>query len=130
MKNNKYRKIINIILVIIFLIFAFVQLNDSDAALWFTIYSFVALVSIMAIFNYYPIKLIYGATIISILYMFFLLPAVIDWLSENDKSIFFDQMQYDKLFIEQSREFFGLLIVIFALVFHYISSRKSIKPIN
>lgn len=113
-------RILNFILAVVFLLFAFVQVNDPDAALWILIYGYVSVTSVFGVFKFYPRRALALAIIACIIYLVILLPGVLAWLKEDDKTIFFDQMQDDKPYIEESREFFGLLLAIIALVFHLI----------
>ncbi len=117
-------RIVNFLLAALFLFFAFVQVNDDNAAIWIIIYGFISVLCVLAIFRFYPIKILLGSIFILAVYMAFLFPSVLDWLNEDDKSVFFDQMQTEKPYIETSREFFGLLLANLTLLFHYLSARR------
>jgi hypothetical protein len=52
-------------------------------------------------------------------------PGVLEWLqSENKSDIFDDVKKMENLYIEESREFLGLMICIAALVFFVVRSSK------
>ena len=108
-----------------FLVFAFVQVNDPDPVIWILIYGAMAVISIMAIFEFYPKKVIIGLLVVYTLYSFVYIPGVLEWLREDNKALLFDdlaKMQY--AYIEEAREFLGLLICIIVLVFYTLRLRK------
>jgi hypothetical protein len=118
-------RIINFILAVMFLIFAFVQINDPDPVIWILIYGVMAVMCILAIFEFYPGKVIAGLLVIFILYSFAYVPGVIEWLTKDNKALLFDdiaKMQYP--YIEQAREFLGLMICIGVLIFHLARAKK------
>ena len=118
-------RIVNFILAVMFLVFAFVQINDPDPEIWILIYGAMAVLSIMAIFNFYPKKFIIGLMVLYILYSFVYVPGVWEWLQQEDKSLLFDdvaKMQYP--YVEQAREFLGLLICIIVLIVFVVRLRR------
>jgi hypothetical protein len=121
-------KILNFILALMFLAFAFVQINDPDPVFWILIYGAMATLSIMAIFQYYPRKFLLAILTIYVAYGVYMLiyhPGVLEWLqSENKSDIFDDVKKMENLYIEESREFLGLMICIAALVFFVVRSSK------
>jgi Transmembrane family 220, helix len=118
-------KVINFILALIFLLFAFVQINDPDPILWILIYGNMAALCVLAMFK---IRFVYwlGATIIFYgIYAGLLIGGAMEWLQSPDRSLLFDdiaKMQYP--YIEETREFLGLVICIAAAIFHLLSNRK------
>ncbi len=118
-------RIFNFILAVMFLIFAFVQINDPDPVIWILIYGAMAVTCVMAIFEFYPSKVTVGLLVILILYSFVYVPGVIEWLQKDNKALLFDdiaKMQYP--YIEQAREFLGLLICVSVLIFHLTRAKK------
>ena len=118
-------RIVNFILAVMFLVFAFVQINDPDPVIWILIYGAMAVLSIMAIFNFYPKKFIIGLMVLYILYSFVYVRGVWEWLQQEDKSLLFDdvaKMQYP--YVEQAREFLGLLICIIVLIVFVVRLRR------
>jgi hypothetical protein len=114
-------RILNLFLALLFVAFALVQLNDPDPVFWIFIYSAVAVISALSIFRIYPVIIIWFLIVINTIYMAYLFPGILSWLAEEEKSIFFNQMQNEKAFIEESREFIGLLLAVLTLLFHYFS---------
>ena len=119
-------KVLNLLLAALFLLFAFVQINDPDPALWILIYGLMAVACILAAFGRYYPKIISILLIIYLAYSFFYISGVVEWLGSEDKSLLFDdiaKMQYP--YIEESREFLGLFICIIVLIMHLLSWRYS-----
>jgi hypothetical protein len=121
-------RILNFILALMFLAFAFVQINDPDPVVWILIYGVMATLSIMAIFQYHPRKFIIGVLVLFLAYGVYSLiyhPGILEWLrSENKSDIFDDVKKMENLYIEESREFLGLVICIAVLIFFLIRSTK------
>lgn len=118
-------RILNFLLAVMFLIFAFVQINDPDPVLWILIYGAMAVMCVLAIFEFYPAKVTLGLLLILTLYSFTIFPGVVDWLQTDDKALLFDdvaKMQYP--YIEEAREFLGLLICVGVLIFHLVRAKK------
>jgi Transmembrane family 220, helix len=118
-------RIVNFILAVIFLLFAFVQINDPDPVIWILIYGVMAVLSIMAIFKFYPTKFIIGLLVLYILYSIVYIPGVLEWLKQDNKALLFDdvaKMHYP--YVEEAREFLGLWICIIVLIVFVIRSRR------
>ena len=119
-------KFVNFLLAVMFLLFAFVQINDPDPILWIAIYGVMAVVCIMAAFRYYIKPLMWVLLAGFLVYLVILFPGMQEWMAQPDKSILFDdvmKMQYP--YIEESREFLGLMICIIVLVIHLVLSYRS-----
>ena len=115
-------KVLNLLLAVLFLVFAFVQINDPDPALWILIYGLMAVACVLAAFGRYYPKIISVLLILYLAYGFFYIPGVVEWLGSEDKSMLFDdiaKMQYP--YIEESREFLGLFICVIVLVMHLLT---------
>lgn len=121
----KVGRIVNFLLAVMFLVFAFVQINDPDPIVWILIYGAMAVLAIMAIFEFYPRKVIIGLLIVFVLYSLMFGKGVLEWLQQEDKSMLFDdvaKMQYP--YVEEAREFLGLMICVIVLVVYLIKSRR------
>ncbi len=116
-------KIINIILTILFVLFAFFQFNDPDSFSWIILYGYVALISGMAIFGRYNLALILPGIAIFAVYFVYLLPSVFEFLGSGEDLM--NRMDEGKMFIEQTREAGGLLIALLVLVFHLLVRKKN-----
>ena len=111
------KKLINLIICCIFLLFAYVQLNDPDPYVWVIVYGLVAVLFAVSIFVRIPKVMIQVVILAFILFAFYHVGNFYDWLLSNDKSELFGDMIYDKPYIEGAREFMGLLIAIGALIY-------------
>ncbi|MFM7193954.1 MAG: transmembrane 220 family protein [Bacteroidota bacterium] len=110
---------------ILFLLFAAVQINDPDPIYWILVYLLMAGFSVLAYLDrYYPRLMLvalggYGFA------AWGLLPGVWDWLSSENPLLLLDniaKMQYP--YIEEAREFLGLVICIVALSLFYFRAQK------
>jgi len=118
-------RIANALFAVIFFVFALVQINDPDPLYWILIYSLMIVFSILAFWrHFYPklMLLIIGAYAFAAFHLF---PAFAEWLKSDDHELLFDdfaKMQF--AYIEECREFFGLIICVSALVFLYIQGQR------
>lgn len=115
-------------LVLMFLAFAGLQFNDPDPVLWILIYAAMAFICALAIFK------VYSKTAMGILaagyiaYCIFLWPGVAQWLAQENKGVLFDDvMTMEHPYIEESREFLGLVICLVVLAFYTILAMRK-KP--
>jgi len=117
-------KILNLLLAVMFVLFAFVQINDPDPVVWILIYGAMAVTCILAAFGYYYNAVLIGLLVIYAGYSLVFFSGVMEWFRSEDKSMLFDdiaKMQYP--YIEESREFLGLMICIAVLVVHLVRAR-------
>lgn len=120
-------KTINIIFALLFLVAAALQYNDPDPYLWMPIYLFSAVLCALAAGKkFYPRAYIAGIVFYSVYaaYLFFANEGVLDWIQQHQSEDIATSMKATKPWIEQSREFFGLIILIIALLLNYYFSRK------
>lgn len=64
-------KILNLVLAALFIIFAFVQLNDPDPVLWIFIYGVMAVACVLAAFSAYYPMILAGLFLVYLAYSFF-----------------------------------------------------------
>ena len=120
------KKIINWILCVVFLLFAYLQFNDPDPLIWVMVYGTVAV--FFAVSNFVTIPKIVFYTVILGLVLFSIMhfDFFTAWLKSDDKSELVGDMVYEKPYIEGTREFMGLLIAIGALIYLFKQNmRKS-----
>jgi hypothetical protein len=118
-------KIVNLLLAVMFIVFAFVQINDPDPVHWILIYGSMAVICILAAFRYYPRVVMMVMLVVFAGYSFVFFRGVMEWWAQDDKSVLFDdiaKMQHP--YIEESREFLGLMICCLVLLIHIVLSRK------
>ncbi len=116
--------ILNSIFFLAFLGFAYVNLNDPDAWLWVSIYMAVTICCGLFVFKmYFPIVYLFLITfyLIYAIILFFKKDGVRDWILKYKSPSLVETMQATKPYIEQTREFFGLLIITGALIIDYLA---------
>ena len=123
-------KSFNIFFCVIFILFAVVQYNDPDAYLWMPIYLYPALLCYLKFIQkpistiaYWAGFLVFGVYAI---YKMFDTNGIIDWVQFHNASNIASTMKAEKPWIEESREFFGLVIILIVLGINYI--KKSNHP--
>lgn len=94
-------RLLKIFFGILFVIFAYFQLNDPDSGVWIAIYSFAALGCFMSIRGLWPSWVFY------VLAAGYLIGAVFQWPHEFE-GIFFGETAMRSLNIELARESLGL----------------------
>ena len=118
-------RIVNFLLAALFLVFAFVQINDPDPLIWILIYGAMAVVCVMAIFAYYPLGFMVALLVAFMGYSFFYINGVSEWMKQENKAALFDDVaKMEHWYIEEAREFLGLMICIVVLVIYIIQARK------
>lgn len=120
---SKQQKIKNLILFLLFAIFALLQLNDLDGELWFSIYFIVSLLCLYNTFKAIPKSILILSIIALMTYSAFHFSLFIDYLNTENKEEIFGEMVYDKPYLEGTREFIGLLLAAFGIMYQ-IKIRK------
>jgi hypothetical protein len=118
-------KIFNIIFALIFTSFVYVQFNDPDPILWIAIYGSMAVLCIMAIFKRYPRPAYIVLLVLFVGYSTFYISSVLVWFKQEHLSDLFDEVaKMEHLYIEESREFLGLMICVGVLIFYLIRTKR------
>jgi Transmembrane family 220, helix len=119
-------KVINFILALLFLAFAFVQVNDPDPLIWILIYGNMAVLCVLAMFKMHNKIWIILSAILYLIYAAILFPGALEWFQSPDKALLFDDLaKMQNLYIEETREFLGLMICVVVLIFHFIKAKKT-----
>lgn len=132
-------KFANIFFVIIFFLSAILQLNDSDALLWFSVYLSGAVLCLLPLFKNRQKALIWLALAFYAIYAAYLFVSpngVLSWYRDKNAENIAQSMTTEKPWIETTREFFGLLILCFAMALNLLfpiqksssNSQKYITP--
>ena len=119
-----WKKALNITLAVLFALFAYVQLNDPDPIVWFSIYFVVGLLALISAFRSLPMILLYAVFAGLVLYSGLHFPHLVQWLVSEEPGDLFGEMTDDKYYIEGTREFLGLLIAIAAIVYLMVQNRR------
>ncbi|MBD1392573.1 transmembrane 220 family protein [Mucilaginibacter glaciei] len=125
-------KVFNLIFCALFVFFAALQYNDPDPYVWMPIYLYSAFLCYQASQKqFYPKAyflglLIYGAYAI---YLLFDKTGVIDWARDHHAESMVQTMKAEKPWIEESREFFGLVIlmVVISINWGYMKRLRKTK---
>jgi Na+/proline symporter len=120
-------KIFNLVFCLLFIFSAGLQYNDPDPYLWMPIYLYGAVLCWLAFKNrFYPKAYLIGiiAYLVYAVIKIFEANGVIDWYKDHDSESLVQSMKATKPWIENTREFGGLLILIIVLLINYFYSRK------
>jgi general stress protein CsbA len=116
-------KALNWFFVILFVLSAALQYNDPDPYIWIPLYLYGAFLCYRATQKFYNRSLyIIGLVVYSLyaVYLFLDKNGVLSWANEHDAENIVQSMKATKPWIEETREFFGLLLLIIALVANVI----------
>ena len=122
-------KIFNIIFCVIFILFAALQYNDPDPYIWIPIYLYAAVLCWLAFKNSYFPKAYLAGIAVYVLYaifLFFTKNGVLDWATEHHAENLVQTMKAEKPWVEDTREFGGLLILIIVLLVDYTHSKRKV----
>jgi len=126
-------KLFNIFFCIVFILFAAVQYNDPDPYIWIPIYLYTAILCWLAFRN----KFFPGAYLLGIVayaayavYKFFDQNGVWDWITKHNEANIANTMKAEQPWIEETREFFGLVILIVVLLIDYIYAKRKQRKFN
>jgi hypothetical protein len=125
-------KIFNLVFGILFILFAALQYNDPDPYIWIPIYLYSAVLCFLAFRKkYFPAAYLFGVVIYAgyAIYKFFDENGVWDWITKHHAANIADTMKAEQPWIEETREFFGLVILIFVLLIDYFYAKKIRKQV-
>lgn len=120
-------KIFNLVFVMLFVLFAALQYNDPDPWLWIPIYLFAAILCWLAFRGkYYRNAFLFGivAYLGYAVFLFFDEDGVLDWITKHEAANIAGSMKAENPWIEDTREFFGLLIMVAVFTINYFYSKK------
>ena len=116
-------KVFNIFFCVVFIFFAALQYNDPDPYVWIPIYMYAAILCTQAARNkFYPVAYALGIAVYAVYagYKFFCKDGVLDWINFHHGENIAETMKATKPWIEETREFFGLVIVMSVLIIDWI----------
>jgi len=120
----------NIVFIVVFVLFAALQYNDPDPYMWVPIYLYAAFLCYRAMQKKYdPVLysiglLIYGGYAV---YLFFDRTGVLDWAEAHHAENLVQTMKATKPWIEETREFGGLAIILIVMTVNFFWLRRSRK---
>ena len=121
-------KLFNITMGSLFVVFALLQYNDPDPYIWIPIYGVAALLSFMNAkgnfdkFSHWGVLtacLIYGVSLV------IKENGVLSWMNEHNSESLVESMKATKPWIENAREFGGLLIICLTNVINLFGYKKA-----
>jgi len=124
------QKLFNIFFCIVFILFAAVQYNDPDPYIWMPIYLYTAILCWLAFRNkYFPGAYLLGIAVYAAyaLYKFFDQNGVWDWMTKHHATNIAGTMKAEQPWIEETREFFGLVILIVVLLIDYLHAKRKAR---
>lgn len=126
-------KAFNITFAIIFVVFAGLQYNDPDPYVWMPIYLYGAALCWLFFRNhFYPAAYLVGIVVYAAyaLYKVFDTNGLIDWITKHGAQNIAGTMKAEKPWVEEAREFFGLVILIVVLLIDYVYAKKKLRRYN
>lgn len=118
-------KIFNLILAVVFLLFAVVQLNDPDWEFWSALYLSVALICGFAAFGRSNRWIILLVMAVCVYELSTLITPFLQWMKDGTPSIA-ESMKASTPYVELVREFLGVAIAFAALIFQYTRVRYQV----
>jgi hypothetical protein len=118
---------LNLIFAVLFVLFAVLQYNDPDPYIWGPIYLYAAWLCWQAAKGkFYPKAYILGLVAYGIYaaWLFFDKDGVWSWATQHQRENLVQTMKAEKPWVEETREFGGLLIASAALIWNLVASRK------
>src|SRR5690606_24810758 len=110
---------------LLFAVFAGFQYNDPDGWIWIVLYGNIAILCFMAFLGkFYKWWSVVSLAVYGI-YFLYLLPAILQFFTDDFQTNLQSAMTFEKEYIEQTREAGGLLICIAGLTFLHFASRRS-----
>ncbi len=121
-------KVFNLVFIVVFILFAAVQYNDPDPYLWMPIYMYPAVLCYLALKNKFP-KNAYLVGFVFFtayaIYKMFDQNGVIDWIKYHQATSIAATMKAEQPWVEESREFFGLVIILVVMAINYLQLKKN-----
>ena len=125
-------KVFNIFFCLIFIVFAGLQYNDPDPYVWVPIYMYTSVLCWLAARKrYYPKYYLLGIAVYALyaVYKVFDTNGLVDWIKLHHAANIAETMKAEQPWIEESREFFGLIILIVVLGINYFVAVKKSRVI-
>lgn len=121
-------KTFNTVFAFLFFSFALLQYNDPDPYLWIPIYLISSAICLMNVRGKFRAVFHYGTIVFCLVYalvLFFDKNGVISWYTDHDRENLVQSMKAAKPWIEETREFGGLLIITIVMVINLMLQKKS-----
>lgn len=123
-------KVFNFFFCFIFIVFAALQYNDPDPYIWIPLYLYTATLCWLAARDKYYVKsYLFGMVVYTMyaVYKVFDSNGLLDWINKHNAASLASTMKAEQPWIEESREFFGLVILIAVLSINYFVAVKKLR---
>lgn len=120
-------KAFNILFGLLFFLFAILQYNDPDPYLWIPIYLFSSILCIVNSRDKFNLTSHIVLIAFCIVYAIILMvnkDGVISWVSEHETESLVQSMKATKPWIEQTREFGGLIMIMIVSIINVMVLNK------
>ena len=117
------KKAIDVLIFLVFALFAYFQLNDPDSLRWALVYGLPAILAAMALKGIYPMKVYYAFLLFYIVLILTYVPHLVDWFQRGMPNIA-SSMKAESPYIELTREFFGLVLCLISVVYYIWRAKK------
>ncbi len=117
------RRILLILVIPLFLLFAYFQLNDPDSLKWTIYYILLAFMALLSLIKMNKFSFIAVLALFTLGYMVYLSPGFWDWIANGMPSIT-TSMKAETTYIEVVREFLGLGIGLIFLIILMLDHKK------
>lgn len=121
-------KVFNLVFVLLFIVFAALQYNDPDPYIWIPIYLYAAFLCWRAYKGHFDRTLYltgFAALGLYALLLFFDKTGVVSWLKDHNAESITQSMKASQPWIEETREFFGLLIVLVVMLINWMHFKRT-----
>ncbi|MEO8067873.1 MAG: transmembrane 220 family protein [Flavobacteriales bacterium] len=120
------KKLLYILLAIVFALFAYVNLNDPDPIQWVLAYGSTAVLFACAVGGRADRRISGALAVALAIWMLTMCGGMVDWFNAGMPTIV-DEMKATNPHIEVVREFLGLLIAVLALVWLWKSTARGAR---
>jgi 4-amino-4-deoxy-L-arabinose transferase-like glycosyltransferase len=118
-------KILDVFFAVLFVLGAVVQSNDPDPYLWIPLYLLFASVPALMLAGKFNRLLLYLAMASCVLVAAVSAPGFFEYILHHTNENLMQGMSPDRMYIEETREFLGMVIVFCILGFYFFRSRKT-----
>ncbi|MEY2586638.1 MAG: hypothetical protein RLY11_487 [Bacteroidota bacterium] len=121
-------KLFNITFTVLFILFAALQYNDPDPYLWIPIYlasAFLCYQTFKGKFNKFSHWIIIAFCTVYAIRLFIDKEGVLSWFNNHEAESLVQTMKATKPWIEETREFGGLLIILIVSCINLIAHKKA-----
>lgn len=117
-------KIVNIVFGSLFVLSAILQYNDPDPFLWIVIYLYAGMICFLGYFGKLTKRTLVIGMVLFAFYAATLIPGFYTWLTGGNQGEIFGEMSANRMYVEETREFLGLVICLVIFGFNFYKIQK------